>query len=82
MVGPVLLTSYFKLLQVAIVLGTVEEETSLPFGALDEPVGSKELLHHTSLSDAGSCAVGICSVSIIMKHAWVKTHLGKTKSKC
>lgn len=44
--------SYFKLLQVAIVLGAVEEETSLTFRALDKPVGSQELLHHTSLSNA------------------------------
>lgn len=32
------LTSYFKLLQVAIVLGAVEEEASLSFRALDKPI--------------------------------------------
>lgn len=69
------LTSYFKLLQVAIVLGTVEKQPSLAFGALDEPVRRQELLHHTSLSYARPCAVGVCSVSIVMEHTWVKTHL-------
>lgn len=46
------LTSYFKLLQVAIVLGAVEEKSSLTFRTLDEAVGSEELFYHTSLSDA------------------------------
>ncbi len=74
-------TSYFKLLQVAIVLGTVEEETSLTFGALDEPIRSQELLHHACLSDARSGAIGVRSVSIVMEHAWVKTHLKRRRSK-
>lgn len=60
------LTSYFKLLQVAIVLRTVEEKTSLPFRALDEPVRSKELFYHAGLSDARPCAISIGSVSIVM----------------
>lgn len=70
------LTSYFKLLQIAIVLRAVEEETILTFRALDEPVGGQELLHHTRLSNARSCAVGVSSVPIVMEHAWVKAHLG------
>lgn len=75
--SPRALTSYFKLLQVAIVLGAVEEETSLTFRALDEPIGSQKFFYHTSLSYTRPCAVGICSVSIVMEHTWVKTHLGK-----
>lgn len=69
------LTSYFKLLQVAIVLGAVEEETSLTFRALDEPIRSQKFFYHTSLSHTRACAVGICSVPIVMEHTWVKTHL-------
>lgn len=75
-------TSYFELLQVTIVLGTVEEEASLAFGALDEPIGGQQLLHHTSLPNARPCAIGICSVPIVMEHARVKTHLGKKRSEC
>lgn len=79
--SPRALTSYFKLLQVTIVLGAVEEETSLAFGALDEAIGSQKLLHHACLSNARPCAVGVCSVPIVMEHTWVKTHLGKRRSK-
>lgn len=75
------LTSYFKLLQVAIVLGAVEEETSLAFGTLDEAVGSQKLLHYACLSDARPCAVGVRSVPIVMEHAWVKTHLAGKEEK-
>lgn len=72
--------SYFKLLQVAIVLRAVEEETILTFRALDEPIGSQKLLHHARLSDARSCAVGVRSVPIVMEHSWVKTHLSRLGS--
>lgn len=81
MAHPWPLTSYFKLLQVAIVLGAVEEETSLTFRTLDEPIGGQELLHYTSLSNAGCCAISICRVPIVMEHARVKTHLEKIRNK-
>lgn len=66
------LTSNLKLLQVAVVLGTVKEQTSLSFGALDKAVGAKQLLHHTSLPEAHSSAV---SKAIAVQQAWVETHL-------
>lgn len=69
------LTSYLKILQVAIVLGAVEEEASLSLRTLDEAVGGEQLLHHTRLSDARPWAVGICSVPIVMEHPRVKAHL-------
>lgn len=46
------LTSYLKILQVAIVLRAVEEEASLPLRTLDEAVGGEQLLYHARLSDA------------------------------
>lgn len=82
MTGSRSFTSYFEILKIPIVLGTVEEEASLPFGTLDEPIGSEQFLHNASLSDAGPCAISICSVPIVMEHARVKTHLGKTRRKC
>lgn len=82
MIGQKSLTPYFKLLQVTIVLGTVEEKASLTFRTLDESIRSEELLHHTCLSNTRPCAVGICRVSIVMEHSWVKAHLRQMRRKC
>lgn len=66
------LTSDLELLQVAVVLGAVEEEASLPLRALDEAVGGEQFLHHAGLPQAHSCAV---SKAIAVQQAWVETHL-------
>lgn len=71
------LTSNLEVLQVAVVLGAVEEEACLALGALDEAVGGQQLLHHARLPDAHPSAVGKGSVAIVMQQARVKAHLYK-----
>ena len=76
--GVGLLTSDLELLQVAVVLGAVEEEAGLALGALDESVGGEQLLHHASLPQTGRRAVGEGRVAVVVEHARVKAHLGRT----
>ena len=69
------LTSYLELLQVAVILGAVEEESGLALRALDEAVRGQQLLHHPSLPDADPGAISKGSVAIVVKQAWIKAHL-------
>lgn len=52
-----MLTSNLEFLQIAIVLGAVEEQASLSLWTLDKTVGAKQLLHHTSLPEAHSSTI-------------------------
>lgn len=69
-------TSYFELLQVAVVLGAVEEEPGLPLRALDEAVRGQQLLDDAGLAQRCRSTIGVPVVSIVVEQVWIKAHLG------
>lgn len=72
-------TSYFELLQVAVVLGAVEEEPGLPLRALDEAVRGQQLLDNPGLAQRCRSTIGVPVVSIVVEQVWIKAHLGQRK---
>lgn len=68
-------TSNFKLLQVAVILRAVEEETGLSLRALNEAIRCEQFFNYSSLTNSHTSSIGKATMAIIMQQTGIKTHL-------